>query len=430
MKKIRKNLEKRVSCLLAGLTIGIVLSGATIYASQPGEAAFELPYLQGELLATEQEMNRLQENQRAGTMSPDQVEHLADLEAIHQLLLAQKQEQDEIEAAEAQFRAQEQKELEDALAQIREFEQQAEAKRIAQIEEQKRQAEEIKRKQQEEEDAALARQLQEQQDAEFARQQAEREEQERIKKEQEALAEQKRREELQLQEDAGLAYALKLQENFNSKFEHIVDPHGLQRGIAFDKIQVQGIEVATNLQRHFPEATIYNVRTSGQQGAQCGPRAVANALGIQNIILHNDGIITNEKQQAASVVDFTGLEVENVETLDLRPLIDRCGLEHAYCIAYSKDRTNPTTGKPKIDQWRADMDNHPSIELSNIKHYNRNMLFHVICNTGGHWIAISVIKRVHKTPIMLFMDTSFHDIQYNDVIFDFMNFLYHECLGL
>lgn len=193
-----------------------------------------------------------------------------------------------------------------------------------------------------------------------------------------------------------------------------------------------GLLPAGNLSKLFPKIDIYNFKTSGQKGLQCGPRSIANALGIQDIIQSGADVISPAQQRvAASKYTFSGERIENINMVQVLHLANSNGLEHAFVLTKNPQDTRECLLNATIREMHwIEYD-----QICRLKYNNRERyVAHIICNTSAdavkdsHWIAMSVIKEPHKKPILIIMDTMNRQFHNDSIVVEFVRFLYNTCL--
>ena len=49
---------------------------------------------------------------------------------------------------------------------------------------------------------------------------------------------------------------------------------------------------------------------------------------------------------------------------------------------------------------------------------------HFICNTGCHWVTVSIIKELNQSPFLLYMDSLNKTVAERKVVAEFLNYLH------
>lgn len=173
-------------------------------------------------------------------------------------------------------------------------------------------------------------------------------------------------------------------------------------------------------------ADIYHFVTSGQRSADCGPRAVANALALQDLI--QAGQTLSSANQRARAQNHNDLAGENVTDDSITTFATQKGLVNPFTVAYCDPNHNSDKSNISITKttFASDFEQPSIYDLQHLP----NMTANLISNTGGHWFTIIIIKQREAKPIIIHMDTSNAPLADNCPASDFIDYLYHQCLGL
>jgi hypothetical protein len=136
--------------------------------------------------------------------------------------------------------------------------------------------------------------------------------------------------------------------------------------------------------------SIHHIVVTQQGPNQCGSRAVANALAVQDVIMSgqplNSSIIRAQAAQYDRILVNRALEWSEVANLARRNKLfnahimarmpkEQTDAEYPY-VVYSTDGNQSS-----INDLAASLLMHG------------RMTAHIICNTGGHWVLVTIIKQ-------------------------------------
>ena len=172
--------------------------------------------------------------------------------------------------------------------------------------------------------------------------------------------------------------------------------------------------------------TIRHIGVTQQGPNQCGSRSVANALAVQDIIMAGepltsanirahatpyDRILINRIIEWNEVADLARLNhLFNAHILGKTPK-EQLGATNPY-IVYSTDRQAHS-----LDEFIETLLIEPTITA------------HVICNTGGHWVLVTIIKQEGQISQILYMDSCNSVLRDDSVATAYIQYLYANCIG-
>ena len=173
-------------------------------------------------------------------------------------------------------------------------------------------------------------------------------------------------------------------------------------------------------------ATIIHCRVTQQGSNQCGSRSVANALAVQNIIMSGEALTPANIRAHAS--HFDGILINRViEDNVVADLADTHGLENTLIMA-KIPKEQKGVNEPFI-VYSLDAQTHSLDALVENMLTNETMTAHIICNTGGHWVLVTVIKQAGQKPTILYMDSGNAPLANNSIATDMIQYLYEHCIG-
>lgn len=191
-----------------------------------------------------------------------------------------------------------------------------------------------------------------------------------------------------------------------------------------------GLKALPQSLRMLEGAQIYHFVTGGQKGLQCGPRAVANALAIRDLVLCSGVLSAANQRERAAKYTFAGKKVENIEWIKVGRLMRKENLKNAF-ILLKNPYTKPGSKESPYILYSALFETCLRIdECACLMQESAEITGHVICRTGEHWVAVSIIKQQGQKPIMIYMDSCNSSLSDTCVATEFIKFLYHQILGL
>ncbi len=172
--------------------------------------------------------------------------------------------------------------------------------------------------------------------------------------------------------------------------------------------------------------SIHHIVVTQQGPNQCGSRAVANALAVQDVIMSgqplNSSIIRAQAAQYDRILVNRALEWSEVANLARRNKLfnahimarmpkEQTDAEYPY-VVYSTDGNQSS-----INDLAASLLMHG------------RMTAHIICNTGGHWVLVTIIKQEGRMPQILYMDSCNGRLQDNSAATKYICYLANTCLA-
>ena len=156
-----------------------------------------------------------------------------------------------------------------------------------------------------------------------------------------------------------------------------------------------------------------------QKGYSCGFHAVFNALAIQMLFKKA------EELTSRNIIDKAKLcHTQIVRTDVLLPYIavDKLAqgneLRDFFVLSY-----DGTTQKMGFTDLKNQSPSDVETALIKLK-TSISGLIHFICNTGEHWVSISVVKCIGQNPFLLYMDSLNKTVAERKVVAKFLNYLH------
>lgn len=153
---------------------------------------------------------------------------------------------------------------------------------------------------------------------------------------------------------------------------------------------------------HIPNIVIHHCRVE-QQGSlpQCGSRAVINAVSIQNLLeTHRPITSTAIQQEAAKLKHLYKPHALNFD--EAIKLAREVRLDHAYILTYYEKNITQGLSPFVIVGSTDDMSGENSLdEIALLS----TCTAHFICNTGGHWVCISLVKKDGEASHIFYTDS-------------------------
>ena len=172
--------------------------------------------------------------------------------------------------------------------------------------------------------------------------------------------------------------------------------------------------------------TIIHCRVTQQSGAQCGSRSIANALAIQEIIIAGEELApANIRAHAAR---FDHILINNAIDDDMIAALARNNhLFNAHIFA--KMPKEQLGAYEPYTMYSLDTQAYSLDELIATILTTQTTAAHLICNTGGHWVLVSIVKREGQKPTILYMDSCNAPLTDNSVATGMIHYLYKHCIG-
>lgn len=162
--------------------------------------------------------------------------------------------------------------------------------------------------------------------------------------------------------------------------------------------------------------TIHHLRVTQQIGNQCGSRAVANALALQDLINAGQSLtpanIRAQSQQYSHILINQALSGEEIANL-----AHDNHLMNSYVMG-----TNKRGPEPYI-ACSTDFEEDLNDMIREIRTQNK-VSTNIIFNTGAHWVLITVIKLPGHIPKIFYMDSCNAPLQDNSAATLAINYLY------
>lgn len=196
------------------------------------------------------------------------------------------------------------------------------------------------------------------------------------------------------------------------------------------------------LPKELQDKNIIHLKVNKQGANQCGSHAALNARAIQILNFKNLPITAQAVQQQNSL--FKKFIKPHQLTYDqVCQLSQEIGLERTVIIAYNNGLRKGRDGRQKIDRAVDGVQisrfymssNTPDINyiseslelffvniIDHLKMCEAND-FHLICNTGGHWVSISVVQNAGKFTIYYCNSTN-APISSDSIVLKFVLFIY------
>jgi hypothetical protein len=173
-------------------------------------------------------------------------------------------------------------------------------------------------------------------------------------------------------------------------------------------------------------AAIHPIEATQQTGVQCGSRAVANALGIQDCILAEQPLISANIRANASKYDHILIN----QILEWNQVADLANENHLF-NAHIMAKT-PSTQKNPVNPYIVYSTDAQEYSLDNLVETmltHPTFTAHVICNTGGHWVLVTIIKQEGHIPQILYMDSCNGQLGDDSVATAYIHYLYDTCIA-
>jgi hypothetical protein len=153
---------------------------------------------------------------------------------------------------------------------------------------------------------------------------------------------------------------------------------------------------------------------------QCGSRSVANALAVQDLVMRGEELNSSSIRYCAS--RYHGILIDRVlEWTEVADLARRNNLYNAHLMGrMPRDCSSYMIGS-------VEQNTHSLNELAESLLIEGDMTAHIICNTGGHWVLVSIIKLSERTPQILYMDSCNGTLHDDSVAVGYIRYLYNLC---
>jgi len=181
-----------------------------------------------------------------------------------------------------------------------------------------------------------------------------------------------------------------------------------------------------------------------QQGVnECGSHATINARIIQALLLQGERITQDNILRGMTEFRHHIVRCHQLTDGEVLGLAGNIGLERTLIIAFNNGLSTYTNGKKRIARERngdqvsrfyiADY-THDIAHISNtLEQFLANINlhldmagandFHFICNTGGHWVVISVVRIGHETFEIYYCDSVNTQLSQQSGTFKFVDFV-------
>ncbi|HML19063.1 MAG TPA: hypothetical protein PKD74_00630 [Candidatus Dependentiae bacterium] len=178
--------------------------------------------------------------------------------------------------------------------------------------------------------------------------------------------------------------------------------------------------------RRLAGVSIHHIVVTKQGSDQCGSRSVANALAVQDVIM--SGQTLNSSSIRAQASQYDRILINHIlEWAEVANLACRNNLFNAHIMArIPKEQTEAVY--PYV-VYSTDGQEHSLDDLATSLLTHETMTAHIICNTGGHWVLITIIKQEGHVPQMLYMDSCNGILQDDSAATAYICYLYNTCLA-
>ena len=208
-------------------------------------------------------------------------------------------------------------------------------------------------------------------------------------------------------------------------------PHGAHtpQGVAAAAAPVR--QVGTELPlpmslRRLAGVSIHHIVVTKQGSNQCGSRAVANALAVQDVIMSGQTLNSSTIRAQAAQYDRI-LMNHTLEWYEVANLAHRNNLFNAHIMARTP-REQTEAVHPYVI-YSTDGHEYSLDDLAASLLTHETMTAHIICNTGGHWVLVTIIKQEGHAPQMLYMDSCNGMLQNDSSATAYIHYLYNICLA-
>jgi hypothetical protein len=171
-----------------------------------------------------------------------------------------------------------------------------------------------------------------------------------------------------------------------------------------------------------PHVMVHHIKVTQQTGCQCGSRSVANALAVQDLVCAGQPLTAGNIRSKASCYDRILIN-RVIDDYELVQLALKNKLHNAHIVCKNpvfKDAALWPYIVTSIETW----DNSLEAITTAIKNES-NILMQLICNTGGHWVLLSIIKHEGQKPQILYMDSCNGQLQDSSFITAYTKYLDH-----
>lgn len=151
-----------------------------------------------------------------------------------------------------------------------------------------------------------------------------------------------------------------------------------------------------------PGVAIRHIMVTRQGPSQCGSRAVANALATQDLI-HAATPLTSANIQARAHAYNHILINHVIDDQEVRNIARTNHLMNAHIMSRRPAQQHEKSS-PFIMQSIATY-SHSLDEFVESMLTRQTITTNIICNTGGHWVLITIVKQEGKIPQILYMDS-------------------------
>lgn len=175
-----------------------------------------------------------------------------------------------------------------------------------------------------------------------------------------------------------------------------------------------------------PHVTVHHIKVTQQTGCQCGSRSVANALAVQDLVCAGQPLTAGSIRSKASYYDRILIN-RVIDDYELVQLALKNKLHNAHIVCknpVSKDAALWPYIVTSIETW----DNSLKEITTAIKNES-NILMQLICNTGGHWVLLSIIKEEDQVLHILYMDSCNSRLQDSSFITACIKYLHAHILA-
>ena len=149
-------------------------------------------------------------------------------------------------------------------------------------------------------------------------------------------------------------------------------------------------------------------------------------MAIQDIININEPLTpANIRAHAAH---YDSILINKVIEDDIvADLARKNHLFNAHILA--KSPKEQTGDHPPYVVYSLDTQSHSLEELVENMRTEDTLTAHLICNTGGHWVLVSIIKQEGKKPLILYMDSGNGRLAEDSLVTAIILYLYENCIG-
>jgi hypothetical protein len=177
--------------------------------------------------------------------------------------------------------------------------------------------------------------------------------------------------------------------------------------------------------QNLPGVDIHQIKVTQQGPDQCGSRSVANALAIQDLV-NGHQLLTSANIRSTAAEYNRILLSHVVEDDTVRNMAQANHLFNAHIMSRApKHMHGPFIPfiVQSVDTYEGSLDD-VVFELRT----EQTITAHFICNTGGHWVVISIIKQKGVVPAILYMDSCNSQLEDDSIAAEYIRYLYEICI--